>query len=112
MAPLLTSRLPSVPFEISQWSTQTWLEPLLDAYVQMLGPSRLVRGVKKFGIIQVSSAERLDIGIKLKGVAATDRFEPSGAWNAMVTHRVRITDAKQIDKDVLAWLKQAYTAAV
>lgn len=71
----------------------------------------LVRGVKKFGIIQVSSAERLDIGIKLKGVAATGRFEPSGSWNAMVTHRVRVTDAKQIDKDVLAWLKQAYTAA-
>jgi hypothetical protein len=31
--------------------------------------------------------------------------------NAMVTHRVRISDPKQIDAEVLAWLKQAYDAA-
>jgi hypothetical protein len=60
--------------------------------------------------VQVS-VERLDIGIKLKGVAPTDRLEAAGSWNAMVTHRVRITDPKQIDKEVLAWLKQAYDAA-
>ena len=29
----------------------------------------------------------------------------------MVTHRVRITDPKQIDTDVLVWLKRAYDAA-
>ena len=70
----------------------------------------LVRGAKKFGIVQVT-AERLDIGIKLKGVPPTERLEAGGAWNAMVTHRVRVTDAKQLDKEVLAWLKQAYDAA-
>ena len=71
----------------------------------------LLRGAKKFGIVQVSAAERIDIGIKLKGVAPTERLEASGAWNAMVTHHVRISDPKQIDKEVLAWLKQAYEAA-
>ncbi len=71
----------------------------------------LVRGAKKFGIVQVSAAERLDIGIKLKGAAPTERLEAGGSWNAMVTHRVRISDPKQIDKEVLAWLKQAYEAA-
>ncbi len=70
----------------------------------------LIRGTKKFGIVQVA-VERLDIGIKLKGAAPTDRFEAAGAWNAMVTHRVRVTDPKQIDKEVLTWLKQAYEAA-
>jgi len=70
----------------------------------------LVRGAKKFGIVQVT-AERMDVGIKLKGVPPTDRLEAAGSWNAMVTHRVRIGDAKQIDNDVLAWLKQAYAAA-
>ena len=77
------------------------------------GPAKsyisLLRGEKKFGIVQVST-ERLDIGIKLKGVATT-RFEAAGSWNAMVTHRVRMTDPQQIDADVLAWLKQAYDAA-
>lgn len=70
----------------------------------------LVRGARKFGIVQVA-VERLDIGIKLKGVAPVDRFEAAGAWNAMVTHRVRISDPKQIDKEVLTWLKRAYEAA-
>ena len=70
----------------------------------------LYRGAKKFAIVQTTT-ERLDIGIKLKGVAPTDRFEAAGSWNAMVTHRVRITDPKQIDKELLAWLKQAYAAA-
>ena len=70
----------------------------------------LCRGSKKFAIVQ-TTADRLDIGIKLKGVKPTERFEAAGSWNAMVTHRVRITDPKQIDKEVLAWLKQAYDVA-
>jgi hypothetical protein len=68
------------------------------------------RGTKKFAIVQ-TQADRLDIGIKLKGVKPTERFQAAGSWNAMVTHRVRISDSKEIDKDVLAWLKQAYDAA-
>ena len=71
----------------------------------------VLRNGKKFGIVMPSSAERLDIGIKFKGVAPTDRLETSGTWHNMVTHRVRITDPKQIDKELLAWLKQAYDAA-
>ena len=70
----------------------------------------LCRGAKKFAVVQ-TTAERLDIGIKLKGVAPAERLEAAGSWNAMITHRVRITDAKQIDKEVLAWLKQAYNAS-
>ena len=69
----------------------------------------LCRGSKKFAIVQMT-ADRLDIGIKLKGVAPTEQFEAAGSWNAMVTHRVRISDPKQIDAEVLAWLRQAYDA--
>ena len=78
------------------------------------GPAKsyisLLRGEKKFGIVQVS-VERLDIGIKLKGAAPTERLEAAGSWNAVVTHRVRIGDPAQIDAEVLAWLKLAYDAA-
>lgn len=70
----------------------------------------LQRGGKKFGVVQISSAERMDIGIKLKGAAANGRLEAAGSWNAMVTHRVRVTDAKQIDTELVKWLKQAYEA--
>lgn len=70
----------------------------------------LVRGGKKFGIVQVSG-DRLDIGIKRKDAEPTERFEAAGSWNAMVTHRVRISTPEEIDTDVFAWLKQAYDAA-
>lgn len=68
----------------------------------------LNRGKAKFGIIQPSTADRLDIGIKLKGVEPKGRLEKAGSWNAMVTHRVRVTDAKGLDAELLGWLKEAY----
>lgn len=70
----------------------------------------LLRGTKKFGVVAVT-ADRLDVGIKLKGVPAAGRLEASGDWNAMVTHRVRVSDAKQLNAELLAWLKQAYQQA-
>jgi predicted transport protein len=70
----------------------------------------LLRKGKKFAIVQVT-ADRMDLGIKLKGAKPTRRFEPAGKWNAMVTHRVRIQDPKQVDQEILSWLKQAYDAA-
>jgi hypothetical protein len=66
------------------------------------------RGGRKFAILQPSTSDRFDIGIKLKSAAPTERFEAAGAWNNMVTHRVRISDPAQIDGEVLAWLRRAY----
>jgi hypothetical protein len=71
----------------------------------------LLRDSKKFAILQPSSADRLDIGIKLKGVPAEGRFELAGSWNAMVTHRLRINDPTEIDQEVITWLRRAYDAA-
>jgi hypothetical protein len=71
----------------------------------------LLREGKKFGIMQVI-ADRLDIGIKLKGTDPADRFEAAGNWNAMVTHRVSISDQKQIDAEVMTWLKKAFEAVI
>jgi hypothetical protein len=71
----------------------------------------LLRNDKKFGIVMPSATERMDIGIKFKGVAPTARLESAGSWHSMVTHRVRITNPKQIDKELLAWLKKAYDLA-
>jgi hypothetical protein len=71
----------------------------------------LLREGKKFAILQPSSSERLDIGIKLKGTSADERFESAGSWNAMVTHRVCISDPTEIDREVLIWLRRAYDAA-
>jgi predicted transport protein len=70
----------------------------------------ILRNEKKLAVIQITS-ERLELGIKLKRAKPTVRFEAAGAWNSMVTYRVRISDPAQIDAEVLAWLKQAYEAA-
>ena len=70
----------------------------------------LVKGGRKFAIVQ-AVGERMDIGVKLKGVAPAGRLEEAGAWNAMVTHRVRIKDEAELDEEVLGWLRQAYNKA-
>lgn len=69
----------------------------------------LLRGGKKFGIVQIT-ADRMDIGIKLKGAKPNGRFEKAGDWNSMVTHRVQISDPKQIDEELLDWLHNAYNS--
>ncbi|MCU1526047.1 MAG: phosphoribosylformylglycinamidine synthase [Microbacteriaceae bacterium] len=70
----------------------------------------LLKGTKKFGIVQVST-DRLDVGIKLPGIEATERFEPAGSWNNMVTHRVRLAGHDELDPELLDWLRRAYEAA-
>ena len=70
----------------------------------------LLRGNRKFAILQPGAAH-LDIGIKRKGEPATDRFVEAGNWNAMVTHRVRVTEDGQIDTEMIDWLARAYALA-
>ncbi|ESQ89887.1 hypothetical protein ABAC460_11335 [Asticcacaulis sp. AC460] len=74
------------------------------------GYINLNRGKMKFGIVQVG-VERMDVGIKLKGFDPGERLEAAGSWNAMVTHRVRVTGSDQIDTELLGWLRAAYNAA-
>jgi hypothetical protein len=67
----------------------------------------LVRGKKKFAIVQ-TAAGHMDIGVKCKGVEATDRFTSAEGWNAMVTHRTRISAGSEIDAELADWLRRAY----
>ncbi len=70
-----------------------------------------VRRTKQFAIIQPSTKSRLDLGINLKGTAPKGRLEPSGSFNAMVTHRVRLESPAQVDAEIAGWLKAAYALA-
>lgn len=70
-----------------------------------------LRRSKQFAIIQPSTKTRVDLGINLKGEAASGRLEESGSFNAMVSHRVRLETAEDVDKEVNAWLKKAWSAA-
>lgn len=70
-----------------------------------------VRRKKQFAIIQPSTKTRLDLGLNLKEKKADGVLEASGSWNAMCSHRVRLTEESDISKEVLSWLKVAYQQA-
>jgi predicted transport protein len=63
------------------------------------------RRSKQFAQVQAATKTRLDVGLNLKGVAASGRLE---AMTGMCTHRVRVESASQIDAQLIGWLKQAY----
>ncbi len=70
-----------------------------------------LRRKKQFALIQPSTKTRLDIGLNIKGVEPTQKLEASGSWNAMCTHRVKVEQEKDIDNEVIEWLKRAYEQA-
>ena len=70
-----------------------------------------LRRSKQFALIQPTTATRLDVGINLKGQAPTTRLESSGSFNAMVSHRVRVSSVGEVDRELVGWLRQAYNAA-
>jgi hypothetical protein len=100
------------------------LRPLHDelmAMVQAMGPDvslapkkgyvSLRRPRKQFAMIQPSGAGRIDLGLILPGVPPAGRLEPSGSFNALFTHRVRVTSAGDLDDALAGWLTAAYAAA-
>jgi len=88
---------------VSKFGSDVELSPK-KAYVSL-------RRNKQFGIIQPSTATRVDVGLNLKGKPAEGRLEPSGSFNAMVSHRVRVESPKEVDKELLGWLREAYEQA-
>jgi uncharacterized protein DUF5655/uncharacterized protein DUF4287 len=70
-----------------------------------------VRRSKQFAIIQPSTADRVDVGINLKGTEPSGRLEAAGSFNAMVSHRVRISKPTDVNKELIGWLRKAYDAS-
>ena len=70
-----------------------------------------LRRKRQFALIQPSTKTRIDLGLKLKDKENQGRLEGSGPFGIMCTHRVKVSDQKDIDKEVLAWLKEAYEKA-
>lgn len=66
---------------------------------------------KQFALIKPATKTRIDLGLKLKDTPTTDRLGNSGPFGSMCTHRVQLTDKKEVDKELLGWLKEAYEKA-
>lgn len=98
--------------------------PTYDALAQVvpgLGPDvvlqpnqtyvNVLRGTRKFALVQPSSADHLDVGLKLKEIEPDGRLGTAEGWNAMVTQRVRVVHPEDIDAQLIAWLTRAYEQA-
>lgn len=70
-----------------------------------------LRRSKQFGLLQPSTKTRLDVGIKSGSLEPAGRLEAAGSWNAMVTHRVRVSGAEEVDGELIGWLRSAYEEA-
>jgi hypothetical protein len=70
-----------------------------------------LRHRKQFAMIQPSAAGRVDVGLILKGEPVSERLESAAGFNALFTHRVRVTGTADVDAQLIGWLKRAYDAA-
>ncbi|HEY6296404.1 MAG TPA: DUF5655 domain-containing protein [Streptosporangiaceae bacterium] len=70
-----------------------------------------LRRRKQFAMIQPSAAGRLDIGLILGDVPPAARLESAAGFNALFTHRVRLSNPADIDEQLISWLRQAYDRA-
>lgn len=110
-------------FVDAQYSGKEALRPIYDALMSAVegfgddvevAPKRTyvsLRRKKQFGIVQPSTATRVDVGVNLKGVEPAGRLEKSGSFNSMVSHRIRLGGANDVDDELIGWLRQAYEQA-
>jgi len=68
------------------------------------------RRKKQFAMIGPATNTRVEVGLNMKGAKATDRLQqlPTGQ---MCNYKVKLTDAKEVNAELIAWIKTAYVAA-
>lgn len=69
-----------------------------------------LRRKKQFAMIGPATNTRFEVGLNMKGVPATNRLlaeKPGG----MCQYKVIVGDPKEVDKELIAWIKQAYESA-
>lgn len=69
-----------------------------------------LRRKKQFATLNPATKTRFEIGINLKGQEPKGKLEPEKP-NAMCSHKINLSDIKDIDKEVIAWIKTSYENA-
>ena len=92
-------------------------EKLMEAF-SALGPFEIaakkgyvsLRRKKQFATVGPTTRTRVDVGLNMRGVPATERLVelPAGG---MCQYRVRLTEAGEVDAELVAWVEQAYASA-
>lgn len=69
-----------------------------------------LRRKKQFAMITPATNSRVEVGINLKSLQATDRLLEMPA-NSMCHFKVKLTTVDEVDSELINWIKQAYEAA-
>ncbi len=70
-----------------------------------------LRRSKQFAIIQPSTKTRIDLGLNLKDVRASGPLIEGDKWSGMCSHRIELSSADDMTREVLDWLREAYAQA-
>jgi Domain of unknown function (DUF5655) len=66
---------------------------------------------KQFALVQPSTRTRVDVGVRLPGVAPTERLREAGSFGSgSITHRVALGAPEDVDAELEGWLRAAYDA--
>ena len=97
------------------------LRPIHDALmssIETFGPFEIapkkgyvsLRGRKQFAMIGPATKTQVEIGLNMKDVKPTARLVavPPGR---MCQYKVRLGEPGEVDAELLAWIRRAYTAA-
>ncbi|MEZ4722528.1 MAG: DUF5655 domain-containing protein [Flavobacteriales bacterium] len=66
------------------------------------------RRKRQFALIQPTTKTRVDLGLKFDNRPIGGRLESSGPFGAMCTHRIQLTDASQVDAELIQLIREAY----
>jgi len=69
-----------------------------------------LRRKKQFAMIGPGTNTRVDLGLNMKGIDGTDRLEARPAGE-MCQYKVKLTDAGEVDAEVVGWIKTAFESA-
>ncbi len=92
-------------------------EELMAAIVQMgsfeIAPKKgyvSLRRKRQFAMIGPATRTRVEVGLNMKGVEGTARLAemPPGS---MCQYKVNVTDVKEVDGELIAWIRRAYESA-
>jgi len=66
-----------------------------------------LRRKKQFATLGPATNTRVEVGLNMKGVAATGRLEalPPGG---MCQYRIKLIDAAGVNAELLAWIRRAF----
>jgi hypothetical protein len=67
-----------------------------------------LRRRKQFAMIQPSATGRIDVGLTLRDMPVGGRLESAAGFNALFTHRVRVSSLPDVDGELISWLRSAY----